>query len=147
MTSYQRDTLTTLIKVLRPKEFHHGCCIGSDEQAHNIVFYAKLGTKLILHPPIKTDKIARGMARANFFEGDDHLISMNPTDIVVLEAFDYLVRNVHIADRRKGGLLIATPFEDEEVLRSGTWTTIRRAKKLSVPVLIIQRDGRLRQYA
>jgi len=38
-------------------------------------------------------------------------------------------------------LLIATPATDHEVVRSGTWTTIRLAKKLRMPILQVMLGG------
>jgi hypothetical protein len=35
--------------------------------------------------------------------------------------------------------LIAAPKEDSEVLRSGTWSTIRRARKEHKPLIILRR--------
>jgi len=52
---------------------------------------------------------------------------------------DYLVRNQDIVN--ECDVLVATPKENNEVLRSGTWATIRRATKAKKPVLIVNPDG------
>ena len=52
---------------------------------------------------------------------------------------DPLLRNEVMA--RRCDLLIATPAETKEKLRSGTWTTIRRARKFGKRILYIWPDG------
>jgi hypothetical protein len=47
----------------------------------------------------------------------------------------YLVRNREIVEGVD--LLIACPKEPVEVLRSGTWATVRIARRLGVPVVLI----------
>ena len=49
---------------------------------------------------------------------------------------DYLDRNKDIVNNCD--LLIAAPKENTEVLRSGTWSTVRYAKQLGVTVVIIE---------
>ena len=50
-----------------------------------------------------------------------------------------LVRNKVIA--RETSVLIAAPGERIEQLRSGTWATVRHARRLKRPVVIIFPDG------
>lgn len=38
-------------------------------------------------------------------------------------------------------VLIATPDTDVERLRSGTWTTVRRARTKGIPVIMLSRGG------
>ena len=95
--------------------FHHGDCIGADEQAHNIA--TKLGFYTIIHPPIN-DKY-RAFCKGN----------------VILPPLEYLDRNHDIVDSSKK--MFATPKEEIEQIRSGTWATIRYSKKKKVPVTII----------
>lgn len=101
-------------------EFHHGDCIGADNQAHQIAQY--LGYETHVHPPIDERK------RAFSCDGDRHYIAQ-----------DYITRNhiiVEMTDR-----LIATPREVEEALRSGTWATYRYAKKCGKKIWLILPDG------
>ena len=37
--------------------------------------------------------------------------------------------------------LVAAPKEDEEVVRSGTWATVRYARKAGRVVLVVRPDG------
>ncbi len=53
--------------------------------------------------------------------------------------FPYLVRNKHIT--MTTGLLIATPAENHQVLRSGTWSTVRYADKNDAKVWVIGPNG------
>lgn len=50
---------------------------------------------------------------------------------------DPLERNREMV--RLADLVIAAPDADDEVLRSGTWMTIRFARKLAVPCLVLKR--------
>lgn len=105
----------------RPTEFHHGDCIGADAQAHQIA--TALRVWRVVHPPEDANK------RALCF-GDRYM-----------PAKPYLVRNREIVD--VSDLLIAAIKEDAEELRSGTWSTIRYARKTRKPVLIISPSGRM----
>jgi len=106
-----------------PIEFHHGDCIGADAQAHDIVD-ALPDRRIIIHPP--SDPKYRA-----FKEGDE-----------VRDEASYLERNTDIVDEGED-LLIACPKEGQEVLRSGTWSTIRRGRKAGRPVVIIYPDGNM----
>jgi hypothetical protein len=39
---------------------------------------------------------------------------------------------------------VACPRTDQEQRRSGTWATVRYARKVGKPVLIIGRDGKIK---
>lgn len=93
----------------RLPQFHHGDCIGSDAQAHSIA--KDLGYWVVVHPPINPEYRA-------YCEGDQ-----------ILKPLPYIVRNHAIVDACE--ILIATPAEVHEVLRSGTWATIRYARTMN----------------
>ncbi len=101
-------------------EFHHGDCIGADAQAHDIV--DTLGHHIVIHPPSDGSKRAR-------CAGDD---------VTVLDPLPYLIRNKNIVDATT--MLVATPG-GIETLRSGTWSTVRYARKLGRRIHIIMPDG------
>lgn len=101
--------------------FHHGDCIGADAEAHASA--QMLGYHIVLHPPLARSRRAWCAA-----------------DEVRPEA-PYLVRNQHIVDECR--VLIATPGEFTEQLRSGTWSTVRRARRAQRSVMIIYPDGSL----
>ena len=96
---------------LRDKEHHrvfrHGDCIGADSDAHDIA--VALGFHIIVHPPIVNTKRA-------YKKGDE---AWTPRQ--------YIHRNRDIV--RQCHTLIACPKNvGEEVLRSGTWSTVRFAR-------------------
>ena len=97
-------------------EFHHGDCIGADKKFHKYVRkYCKKG-KIIIHPP--NVDIMRG-----YCKGDE--VKTQP----------YLVRNKNIVDQTD--MLIAFPSSRTEQQRSGTWSTIRYARKKGKKIMII----------
>lgn len=110
MTSGQSARLSEIIAQLSPTEFHHGDCIGADEQAHTIV-RSLTKAKIIIHPPENVTKRA-------YCEGD-----------IILKPEDYLTRNRAIVAATD--CLIATPNTKYEVVRSGTWSTVRYATRFS----------------
>lgn len=98
--------------------FHHGDCVGSDQQAHEIA--VRLGLWTVAHPPTSSGLRAYCVC--------DETRS----------AYPFLVRNRHIA--QETSVLIATPDTPERI-RSGTWSTVRYARLLSLPLVLILRDG------
>lgn len=104
-------------------ELHHGDCIGSDDEAHDIALGH--GLRIVVHPPSIPTKRA---FRTSFHE-------IRPEQ-------HYNTRNHNIVDETSE--LIATPAEFEEQLRSGTWATIRYAVKQGKKVTIIFPDGFVR---
>lgn len=94
---------------------HHGDCIGADSIAHSLASSA--GYEIIVHPPINPVKRA-------FCKG--YHLQMPPRG--------YLDRNRDIVDASE--CLLAVPKGYEEV-RSGTWSTVRYAKKVGKPVHLL----------
>jgi len=125
MTAEQLRTFGEIIKKLRIDEFHHGDCVGADKEAVEAVIYVQPDVHVVCHPPENPSKRA--------------FTSFNETR----DEKPYLVRNHDIVD--ECGLLIATPWEYAEELRSGTWATIRYARKSGKRIVVIYPDGTL-QY-
>lgn len=119
MTSYQKGQFVDLLEELDDstpsgiKEFRHGDCIGADAEAHDLVRANLPNCIIIGHPPTNDSKRA-------FCEVD---LWMPPYPY--LERNRIIVRNVEV--------MVATPGEMEEVLRSGTWATVRYARRRHVP--------------
>ena len=109
MTVRQSAELARVLMEEKVDEFHHGDCIGADAQAHEIAY--RQGIKIVIHPP--TDPRKRAYCRKH--------------DVIVLPEKPYLVRNHDIVDA--SNFLIAAPKNHHEELRSGTWATIRYARK------------------
>jgi len=122
----QLPVVRTAFLWLRSKKgavwLHEGDCIGSDQQA-NETWREMLG-KICQHPPTIQDKRA--------FSPYDTTDSPRP----------YLERNHMIVGR--SSMLVATPGTIGEELRSGTWATIRYARKMGKPIMIILPDGSVR---
>ena len=102
-------------------EAHHGDCIGGDLAFHLIVEDLRPDVVLHVHPPIEPAKRA-----------------FCATD-VKYELKEYIERNHDIVDACD--LLIACP-KMKEVTRSGTWATVRYARKMGKPIAILWRDGK-----
>jgi hypothetical protein len=121
MTPAQIATLYTMLRNLSPEEFHHGDCIGADAQAHAEARATKSPPHIACHPPINASKRA-------YCECDEYY-----------EEAEYLQRNRNIVD--SCFLLVAAPKEFDEQRRSGTWSTVRYAKKIGRQFVIILPDG------
>lgn len=124
MTEKQKNKVRDLFILLDVAELHHGDCIGADANAHDI-FKCCRKQRIVLHPPSNPEKRA-------FCSGN---ASMPP--------LPYLDRNKNIVMATEA--LIATPGETEEQLRSGTWSTVRFARKLGRPIYLVLPDGSVKE--
>lgn len=118
----QLANLSTVMEWLRPVILHHGDCINADAEADSVAH--QLGIDVALHPPKNPVKRA--------FCGDAK---------VVYPALEYLERNRAIV--QSTFVLIAVPRTEEDYLRSGTWSTVRFARKLRRPVLLLPPSGKI----
>jgi hypothetical protein len=120
----QRELLGRVLRTLTdrcsPLVLHHGDCIGSDALAHRLAL--ELGIEVEIHPPINSSKRA-------FCKGAR----------VVYAPKDYIPRNHDIVDLSTR--LISLPKGKVEELRSGTWATIRYARKQRKQTLYLYPDG------
>lgn len=120
LNDIQKDKITKLLKedIQNGKkiEIHHGDCVGADTDFHNICKNLSMDIKIIIHPP--SNNTMRSFC-----------ISEN-----IHRQKSYLDRNKDIVN--DSDILIACPFNDIEQLRSGTWATIRYAKKINKPILL-----------
>jgi hypothetical protein len=103
---------------------HNGDCIGADEYAGN--YWSHLGKKLWLHPPTVAS------SRANL------------SAAVIAQPKPYLRRNMEIV--MSADIILACPQEEAEVLRSGTWATIRYAIEAGKPLFIIHPSGSVKEH-
>lgn len=129
MNSIQQYSLIRLLDYTDIKQFHHGDCVGADARAHDIVKMFH-GILRIIHPPSDSNKRA-------------FCAEPGPWDIV-LRPKPYLVRNRDIV--RETDELIAAPRTRHEELRSGTWATVRFAKKMGKKVTILYPNGAVDIY-
>jgi hypothetical protein len=98
---------------------HHGDCVGADASFHTIC--SNLGLPVVIHPP--SDPKHRAFCKPS-------------RDVRAPKP--YLERNHDIVDETD--VLIACPSSLREELRSGTWATVRYARKQSKPLWIIYRS-------
>ena len=101
-------------------EFHHGDCVGADEAAHDIV--REDGSCWIVAHPCRYHSL-----RA-FTACDEVLPPKAP-----------LQRNHDIVDAV--GHMLACPNTEAEVWRSGTWATIRYARKTGTALTVVYPNG------
>lgn len=119
MSDKQKEALKNFLGLFNGEfELHHGDCVGADAEAHEIAL--ELGGVVVIHPPEDWSKRA-------FCEDC----------IARREEKPYLQRNHEIVDECHN--LVAAPLTDKEVLRSGTWATIRYAKKTFKRINILPR--------
>jgi len=104
-----------------PPEFHHGGATGADTEADQLACLD--GYQVHVHPCPGVVADAPG--------------KFNSHPVIWNEVFPPLMRNQHIVD--VCDVLIAAPETDKEVQRSGTWATIRYARKAGKPVVMLSR--------
>lgn len=120
MTDHQRSIVEALLLFMfLGCEFHHGDCVGADETAN--VLATKFGLRVVSHPPISDTYRA-------FCNADE-----------VREPKDYLDRNHNIVNETS--CLIATPSTMTERQRSGTWATVRYARRINRYIILVLPDG------
>jgi len=112
--------------------FHHGGCIGSDKQAHEILFEIRNNKSLNLTYPFnEVIRIIVHPANNPVYRAD---LTLGNKD-EMLEEKPPLERDMDIA--RSCDILFATPRTLKEEIRSGTWATIRYARKLNKMVVVL----------
>jgi hypothetical protein len=107
-----------------PFNFHHGDCIGWDTLAHEI---------------IATNFPYQVTTYAHPWNGPDTKRAFCKSDIVG-HPMPPLDRNKIIVELAANAL-IACPPTNNEILRSGTWATIRYAWKKKRRIMIVRPDG------
>ncbi|HZO23414.1 MAG TPA: hypothetical protein VFB37_13005 [Steroidobacteraceae bacterium] len=121
MTLAQQRELREILAAAPGATLHHGDCIGADAEAHDIA--VQLGLAVVIHPP--SEDYQRAFKSSPF----------------VRAPRDFLKRNKDIV--RETALLVAAPAGEIEELRSGTWSTVRYARRIGRPVWLILPDGRI----
>ena len=105
-----------------PITLHHGDCVGADALAHDIALKLRKEGRSVgieIHPPENSYKRA-------WCEGQNVMHEVKP----------YLDRNHDIVDA--ASVMLALPQDPErEVLRSGTWATVRYSRKKCKRLVII----------
>jgi len=128
ITPPQFDLLVEVLQELHEvTEAHHGDCIGADREFSVIVealrYDGKLpSAQLHSHPPEDSKKRAFTRYQESYPEKP------------------FLVRNQDIVNATD--LLIACPKGQHEEQRSGTWATVRYARKQKGVIVILWPDGK-----
>lgn len=127
MSDDQMDQLSMMLMAFRShhvhavNEFHHGGAEGADTQAWQMA--AELGYDIHFHP---CPGVVATPEQSQRF--------------IWHEVFPPLERNKFIVNDSE--ILIAGPRTDKEELRSGTWATIRYARLVRIPVVMLSRGSK-----
>jgi hypothetical protein len=142
MTAEQKTVAELRIAGLRPSVFIHGGASGADTDAHHIVVH-RLPPNSLPHTIEIYPEDSPLRRRHRYWQRPEHRIAAKASgrDFIVHEAGKPLARNLIIVQRCDH--LLATPDSREEKLRSGTWATIRYARKAGKPHTIIWPDGEI----
>lgn len=120
MTGPQLAKLEEFLRGAEPAWLHHGDCIGADAEAHAVCLDRVID--VALHPP--TDERLRAFCQGARKVYDPQPFLKRDRDIVM-----------------SSDMLVAAPKTPHEVLRSGTWTTLRYAKSRKMPWVLLLPDG------
>lgn len=101
--------------------FHDGWALGADQEAAELALLYFPRSCIHIHPA----------------PGHEPLPARARELYVLYEVFPPLERNRHMVDACD--VLIAAPETDREVLRSGTWATVRYARSQGRPVVMLSR--------
>jgi predicted Rossmann fold nucleotide-binding protein DprA/Smf involved in DNA uptake len=127
LTPAQKQSLEAVIVEMdayEPGELHHGGCRGADVEAHQMVLAYK-GWTVVVHP---ADFVRPPVAAL-----------VNGPYVTILPPAPPLKRNRRIVE--SCGTLIACPDGNAERVRSGTWMTIRHARRMHRDILIVYPSG------
>lgn len=122
LTLFQTNWLDSWLTANTAKVLHHGDCTGADDVAS--VKFHKYGTYIIAHPgDVKKEYQAHSI--------------VNDLSLPVTDTHRRNFAIVKLSD-----LLLAFPQgKEEDFPRSGTWQTVRIAKRLYRPHIIIYPEG------
>jgi hypothetical protein len=119
MSQHQKEQFVLKMLAMGPTEFHHGDCVGADFEAHELVREFLPIVRIVGHIPEYNGKRA-------FAKCDE-----------LREPLPYLVRNHNIVDAVD--FMFAAPKANAEEMRSGTWATVRYARKTGKNLVVLER--------
>jgi hypothetical protein len=117
----QVDKIKAFLIETQASHIHHGDCVGADTSFHEIG--GNLNLSISIHPPDK-----KGLRSFCSPKGDGISHQEKP----------FIKRNHDIVD--SCDVLIACPDTSKEKVRSGTWATIRYARKQNKDVFLVPED-------
>jgi hypothetical protein len=118
-----KDIIGVFLWAVEVCEIHHGMCVGADVGFHEIIRKIDPNRiiKIIGHPT--SERYVKKDLLAHDLDCDE-----------VREARPPIERNRIIVDQTD--FMIAAPFTQAEIVRSGTWSTIRYARQREKEVYI-----------
>lgn len=123
MTNLQKAVVIDLLFKTQTEVAHHGGCIGADIDFDEICWtFRPRSIITVIHPSNLRNQQGRWRIASYAYP------EKPPLD-----------RNKDIVN--ESDFLIATPKEYKEILRSGTWATIRYARKQKKPLYTIYPNG------
>ncbi len=123
-----RDWIVRLTQGEEPITWHHGGCRGGDALFFTILRRLREAGKV-------SDKVFVEVHPGDMRQRWSYLGLAD----LVHDVRPYLIRNQVMVTI--GSTLIACPHEYKEKLRSGTWATVRYARKRHKPIIIIYPNG------
>ena len=130
MTHYQERRFSSWVAASGVTLFRHGCCHGADEQAALIVNQLPQKPTIFGHPSDLNELTSK-----NALAVCDDTAQPEPP----------LSRNRDIVNG--SDVIVACPRLRIEEHRSGTWATIRYARKIDKPLVIFWPDGTVTEEA
>ena len=126
LTTVQLENFKNLMRQYKAQGYthlNHGDCIGADAIAHDMA--VELGLEIIIHPPDDSKYRAQCTGR----------------HVEIMPEKSYRARNQQIVNN--GAVLLALSRSNTELTYSGTWMTVRMARKKGIPIVICYPDGRV----
>jgi hypothetical protein len=115
LTPRQLGIVYERIVALKPDVLLHGGCIGADDEVDELA--STLGIERHVYPStIEVKRVPNSV-----------LLARTGSRAVIMPPASPLVRNRYIVEHCS--VLLACPGGREELLRSGTWATIRHARR------------------
>lgn len=133
MSTLQRQLVQMMLEFHTPSEVRHGDCIGADADFDMICLQSLAHADLTVHIHPWNDSDSK---RAYC-----HLVKTPRPQTIVHAPAPPLDRNRVIVDAVQG--MIATPKEELEEIRSGTWATIRYTISIRRWLWVIFPTGRV----
>lgn len=125
MSARQKAAFRQMLRDRGVTELHHGDCVGADSDAHDIAVACGV-PRIVIHPP--EDPVKRAWC---------HRRDNGTTEVFVKPEKDYLPRNRDIVNQTQ--MLTAAPRTMVEVIRSGTWATVRFARSKGKEDVLLDR--------
>lgn len=119
ISSPQRALLLRFLVEMKPAVVHYGDCTGADYEM--FLLCRTLGVRTVTHPP--------DVDTYRMWTVGDEIRPVKP----------YLIRNMDIVS--ESDYLVACPRERHEVSRSGTWMTVRYARRSDRTVVLVYPSG------